>query len=87
MGGGCLQVVSALVGEIVLCTKEVNKKTRAAAFALLVDLARAVHEAVPLPAGASMATGMPHPLWSVWLHVNAPLLSLRYQTEVASCGC
>ena len=45
----CGQVVSALVGEIVLCTKEVNKKTRAAAFALLVDLARAMHEAVPIP--------------------------------------
>ena len=37
------------MGEIVLCTKEVNKKTRAAAFALLVDLARAMHEAVPIP--------------------------------------
>ena len=43
------QVVSALVGEIVLCTKEVNQKTRAAAFALLVDLARAMHAASPLP--------------------------------------
>ena len=42
-----VQVVSALVGEIVLCVKEVNQKTRAAAFELLVSLARAMHEADP----------------------------------------
>ena len=42
-----LQVVSALVGEIVLCVKEVNQKTRAAAFELLVSLARRMHETDP----------------------------------------
>ncbi|KAK9815144.1 hypothetical protein WJX73_008694 [Symbiochloris irregularis] len=41
------QVVSALVGEIVLCTKEVNQKTRAAAFQLLIALAKAMHAAEP----------------------------------------
>ena len=54
-GQVCPQVVSALVGEIVLCTKEVNKKTRAAAFALLVDLAAAMHEAMPIPQAAGPA--------------------------------
>lgn len=36
-----------LVGEIVLCTKEVNKRTRVAAYELLVSLAWAMHEAHP----------------------------------------
>jgi hypothetical protein len=40
-------VVATLVSEIVLCVKEVNQKTRAAAYGLLVDLARAMHEAEP----------------------------------------
>lgn len=40
-------VVSALVTELVLCTKEVNAKTRAQAYALLVDVARALHAAHP----------------------------------------
>ena len=43
------QVVARLVGEIVLCTKEVNQKTRAAAYALLVGLGQAMHEAAPPP--------------------------------------
>ncbi len=43
------QVVSRLVSEIVLCTKEVNQKTRAAAYALLVGLGQAMHEAAPPP--------------------------------------
>ena len=41
------QVVAALVGEIVLCVKEVNQKTRAAAYGLLVDLGQAMQEAHP----------------------------------------
>lgn len=36
-----------LVSEIVLCTKEVNKRTRAAAYELLVGLARTMHQASP----------------------------------------
>ena len=45
------QVVSMLVSEIVLCIKEVNKRTRIAAYELLVGLARAMHEDSP-PAAA-----------------------------------
>jgi len=37
------------VSEIVLCVKEVNIKTRAAAYALLVGLAHAMHAADPPP--------------------------------------
>lgn len=44
-----IQVVATLVSEIVLCTKEVNQKTRAAAYALLVGLGAAMHEAAPPP--------------------------------------
>ncbi len=43
------QVVAALVAEIVLCIKEVNKKTRVAAYELLVGLAHAMHAASPPP--------------------------------------
>ena len=43
------QVVAALVGEIVLCVKEVNQKTRAAAYGLLVDLGQAMQDAQPPP--------------------------------------
>lgn len=44
-----LQVVAMLVSEIVLCIKEVNKRTRIAAYELLVGLARGMHEANPPP--------------------------------------
>ena len=44
-----MQVVATLVSEIVLCVKEVNIKTRAAAYALLVGLAHAMHAADPPP--------------------------------------
>ena len=43
------QVVASLVGEIVLCVKEVNQKTRAAAYGLLVDLGQAMQDAQPPP--------------------------------------
>ena len=39
-----IQVVAMLVSEIVLCIKEVNKRTRIAAYELLVGLAKAMHE-------------------------------------------
>lgn len=42
-------VVAEMVGEIILCLKEANKKTRAAAYELLVDLARAMQIADPPP--------------------------------------
>lgn len=42
-------MVATLVSEIVLCVKEVNIKTRAAAYALLVGLAHAMHAADPPP--------------------------------------
>ncbi len=38
-----------LVSEIVLCIKEVNKRTRIAAYELLVGLAKAMHSAEPPP--------------------------------------
>lgn len=43
------QVVASLVGEIVLCVKEVNQKTRAAAYGLLVDMGQAMQDAHPPP--------------------------------------
>ncbi|BDA46153.1 RRP12-like protein [Coccomyxa sp. Obi] len=51
------QVVATLVSEIVLCVKEVNQKTRAAAYGLLVDLGQAMHEADP-PSLPSLDTHM-----------------------------
>ena len=60
-----LQVVSLLVGEIILCIKEVNKKTRVAAYELLVSLAKAMHEDDPptlnLPVDDSMGKSLPEP--------------------------
>lgn len=44
-----VQVVAMLVSEIVLCIKEVNKRTRVAAYELLVGLAKAMHSAEPPP--------------------------------------
>lgn len=41
------QVVASLVGEIILCVKESNKKTRVAAYGLLVEIGHALHEAQP----------------------------------------
>ena len=52
-----MQVVATLVSEIVLCVKEVNQKTRAAAYGLLVDLGQAMHEADP-PSLPSLDTHM-----------------------------
>lgn len=40
-----------MVSEIILCVKEVNQKTRTAAYELLVSLARAMHEQHPPPMG------------------------------------
>ena len=60
-----LQVVSLLVGEIILCIKEVNKKTRVAAYELLVSLAKAMHENDPptlnLPVDDSMGKSLAEP--------------------------
>ena len=82
-GQVCSQVVSALVGEIVLCTKEVNKKTRAAAFALLVDLAAAMHEAMPIPQAAGPAdSAMGEP--AVW---GTDVLSCRALRHYCCCCC
>ena len=44
-----LQLVATLVAEIILCCKEVNTKTRAAAYELLIDIAHAMHAARPPP--------------------------------------
>lgn len=40
-------VITPMVAEIIISVKEANKRTRAAAFDLLVDVARAMHEAEP----------------------------------------
>ena len=48
-------VMTPLVTEMVLCTKEVNAKTRSQAYDVLIDVARALHEA--LPPAISMDTG------------------------------
>lgn len=44
-----MQVVASMVSEIILCVKEVNQKTRAAAYELLVSLAHAMHQQHPPP--------------------------------------
>lgn len=41
--------MGSMVSEIILCVKEVNQKTRTAAYELLVSLARAMHEQHPPP--------------------------------------
>lgn len=55
-----------MVSEIILCVKEVNQKTRTAAYELLVSLAGAMHEQHPPPMplmgegqDADMDTGLP----------------------------
>jgi hypothetical protein len=52
------QVVLQFLTEVILCVKEVNKKTRAAAFDLLVKLAHAMEEASPAPNLLDMDTCM-----------------------------
>ncbi len=42
--------MAQLVAEIILCCKEVNTKTRATAFELLVEVGHAMHAARPPPA-------------------------------------
>ena len=46
--------MASLVSEIILSVKERNKQTRATAFELLVQIARAMHEAEPPPPGLDM---------------------------------
>ncbi|KAG2424708.1 hypothetical protein HXX76_014284 [Chlamydomonas incerta] len=48
-GGRRRQLVASLVADIVLCTKEANMKTRAAAYDLLVGLAHLMDQADPGP--------------------------------------
>jgi ribosomal RNA-processing protein 12 len=50
-------VVACLVAELVLCTKEVNAKTRSQAYSVLVHVAHALHEANP---PQRMMTGAAH---------------------------
>jgi ribosomal RNA-processing protein 12 len=49
-------IVSSLITEIVLCTKEVNAKTRTLAYEVLVQIAHAMHES--RPPDRSMETGV-----------------------------
>jgi ribosomal RNA-processing protein 12 len=49
-------VVSSLITELVLCTKEVNAKTRTQAYETLVQIAHAMHDASPPE--RSMETGV-----------------------------
>lgn len=48
-------LASLLVGELVLCTKEPNTKTRTAAYQLLVDVAHELDNARPITATASLS--------------------------------
>lgn len=55
-----------MVSEIILCVKEVNQKTRTAAYELLVSLAKAMHEQHPPPMptlGQDMDMGQSHLTW------------------------
>ena len=52
-----LQVVGGMVSEIILCVKEVNQKTRTAAYELLVSLAQAMHQQHPPPPPAMSKLG------------------------------
>jgi ribosomal RNA-processing protein 12 len=44
---GARLVITPMVTEIILCVKEANKRTRASAFDLLIEVATAMHEAEP----------------------------------------
>lgn len=75
-----------MVSEIILCVKEVNQKTRTAAYELLVGLAGAMHEQHPPPMplmgegqDADMDTGLP-------LH-GCPCLQLTVMSPVSMFGC
>lgn len=65
-----VQVIAMLVSEIVLCIKEVNKRTRIAAYELLVGLARSMHDAEPPPMLRSMDAPMGNHLRT---HAHLPL--------------
>ena len=63
-----VQVVGSMVSEIILCVKEVNQKTRTAAYELLVSLAQAMHQQHPTPMAplgqdADMDTGQLRSAW------------------------
>lgn len=67
-------VVSQLISEIVLCTKESNKRARAAAYDLLIEIGRRfqdledeAQEAEMASAGASLGTGGLHQYLSLLL--------------------
>ena len=56
------QLVATLVAEIILCCKEVNTKTRAAAFELLVEIGHAMQAAcspLAIMPSAGDAMGVP----------------------------
>ncbi len=67
------QLVATLVAEIILCCKEVNTKTRAAAFELLVEIGHAMQAARSPPAmlpSADDAMGVLTP-WARFLLADA----------------
>ena len=77
-----MQVVASMVSEIILCVKEVNQKTRAAAYELLISLAHAMHQEHPPPLAAldqddPMGKGV-HPL-SFLIPATLVLLCLHPQ--------
>lgn len=82
-----MQVTSLLVGEIILCIKEVNKKTRIAAYELLVSLAHTMHETNPPPfqgiSDAAMGESFCHIAYACFGHVRSVMqtLSLLYQSR------
>lgn len=71
-----------MVSEIILCVKEVNQKTRTAAYELLVSLAKAMHEQhpPPLPAlGQDMDMGGSS-------HRSSPVIALLCNYMYIGCG-
>lgn len=76
----CPQMVASMVSEVILCVKERNKATRAAAFELLVQIAHAMHEAQPPPPpgaeammdGEHWAACTVHPPCALWLGRSQP---------------
>jgi hypothetical protein len=72
----CGQMIMTMLAEIVLCVKEVNSKTRAAAFEVLLDLAHAMESADPASAVPDDDVDMGNPCISLpTLHMGPTWLS------------
>ena len=93
---GATDVVNGMIAELVLCTKEVNQKTRTQAYSLLVDLSHAVHAAKPPILSMDMDIGASQfslTLMGLWVHVCVSVhLFVKYCLQhrslfLCSFGC